>query len=199
MDPVKPPVPAEDQGMLVPRRAVSGRVFLISGDGVPMKIAFGSRATDEEILLHLANDRRVDGPYLHAEEIVAGMVALDRKPHQRGDQSITDGGLTIRTGQDKGGDGPGERKEATATDEVTLTYPWLIVREDGTRQVLVLPDPADSFDVADALRQRVDGRFSIQAIQGGQMTVAPDPLVPGWSLVVKPTAAPEPCGPRGMH
>ena len=78
-----------DEGMLVPVAARRSDVFLIHGDGVPVKVAIGGRGCDERILLHLANDRRRDGPYLHVERVLAGAVMLHDRPHQGSDYATT--------------------------------------------------------------------------------------------------------------
>ena len=184
--------------MLVPIPPNTNGMVLIRGDGVPTKIGVGAPDLPAETWLDITN-RFVDGaPYTSIERVCIGVVALADEIRQGRDVIAMRGGTTFGTGTmpaDKV-DEPGSMLDATEEFLDTPTAVWLITDDAGKKYLGAFPNDADSFELRDMLVPMMKGEFSLDRVDSGTFSAAPDLAPAGWTIMMdrrpEPDAAPAP-------
>ena len=170
------------------RPPTKGYTWLLDGDGLPTKIALGSQDASPSLLLELANRPLTDSAcYDTATRVVQGMILLAVNPVSWGDQAWNAQAGFI-SGYGKATDDVLDFKrseEANPSDEPTVA--WRVIGERGRSCVLVLPaNETSGAELVEMLSDHMRGEFHIERLDGGMLTVAENPVVPGWNLVVGP-------------
>lgn len=174
--------------MLVPVEGSISKTIRFSGLGLPDKIVIAEKNVDPTSLFDIVNRYADLLTYDTYQVIRGGLTNLAKTPIQENDQTIamrSGGTFEIGTANVEKLK-PGEIRTISPDDSSPgPTMSWIISTAESS-YLLVAPQGLNSFDLAELLKDYLQGEYLIEMISAGIITASEAEEVPGWRLIVEP-------------